>query len=67
MAAFQEQFDVARRAGVSRVCGQAFHARAQAAVDVVLQARLRMEARQVHLAGRHFEMAVDEMHQAVGQ
>ena len=32
-----------------------------AAVDVILQARVRVIAGQVHFAGRNFEVAMDEM------
>ena len=67
MAAFQEQADVADRGGVDLVRGQALHTRAQAAVDVELQARLGMEAREIDLAGGHLEVAVDEVDQAVRQ
>ncbi len=53
--------------GVRFVGGQPLHARPQAAVNVILQARLGMKARQIDLAGRHQKMAVDEVHQAVRQ
>jgi hypothetical protein len=36
-------------------------------MDVILQARLGMEAGEIHLAGRHQEMAVNEVHQAMRQ
>ena len=36
-------------------------------MDVKLQARLRMIARQIHLAGRHHEMPMDEVHQPMRQ
>ena len=65
--AFQEQPHVAAPPGVGLIGGEPFDARAQAAVDVVLQAGLRVVARQIHLAGRHQKMAVDEVHQAVRQ
>ncbi len=67
MAAFQEQAHIAHGAGVSVVGGEAFHAGTQAAVDVVLQAGLGMVAGEVHLAGRHQKVPVDEVHQAVRQ
>ena len=49
------------------VGGEPLHARAQAAVDVVLQARLGMVAGEVDLAGRDQEMAVNEVNQTVRQ
>jgi hypothetical protein len=67
VAAFQKQAHIAHRAGVGVVGGQPFHARSQAAMDVILQARLGMVARQIHLAGRHQKMAVNEVHQAMRQ
>ena len=67
VAAFQKQPHVAHRRRVGFVGGQAFDARPQAAVDVILQAGIGMEARQIDLAGRHHEMAVDEVHQPVRQ
>jgi hypothetical protein len=36
-------------------------------MDVVLKARLGVEARQVHLARRHLEMTMDEVHEPVRQ
>ena len=65
MAAFEEQAHVADRRGVGFVRGQTLDARSQAAMNVILQAGLGMVARQIDLAGRHQEMAVDEVHQAV--
>ena len=52
---------------ITLVGGQPFDARAQAAVDVILQARMRVVARQIDVAGRHLEMAVNEVHQPVRQ
>jgi hypothetical protein len=63
----RKQAHVADRGRVRVVGGEAFDARSQAAVNVILQARLGMEAREVDLAGRHQKMAVDEVHQAVRQ
>ena len=65
--AFQKQPHVAHRGGVGLVRGQPLHARAQAAMNVVLQAGLGMKARQIDLAGRHQEMPVNEVHQPVRQ
>ena len=67
MPAFQEQAHVAHGLGVSLVRSQALHARPQAAMNVKLQARMRVHARQIHLAGRNFEVAMDEVHQPVRQ
>ena len=67
MAALQEQAHVAHRRGVGVVGGETFDARSQAAMDVVLQAGFGMAPLQIHLAGGHQEVAVDEMHQPVRQ
>ena len=64
---FQKQPHVRDLSAVGRAGRQPLHARPQAAMDVELQTRLRVSARQVHLARRDFEMAVDELHQPVGQ
>ncbi len=65
--ALQELPHVAHRGLVGIPVSQALHARAQAAVNVVLQTRLRVVTCQVHFARRHQEMAVDEVHQPVRQ
>ncbi len=36
-------------------------------MDVILQARMRVRAREIHLAGRHLEVAMNEMHQPMRQ
>ena len=36
-------------------------------MNVILQARVSVRARQIDVAGRHLEVAVDEMHQPVRQ
>ena len=36
-------------------------------MDVILQTRLGMIARQIHFAGRHQKVAVNEVHQAMRQ
>src|SRR6202522_2640523 len=43
------------------------HARSQAAMDVKLQAGMRMRAREIHFARGNLEVAMDEMHQPVRQ
>ncbi len=65
--AFEKQFHIAHRFLVDLGRGQSFHARPQAAFDVVLQAGTRMKAREINLAGRHHEVAVDQVHDAIGQ
>src|ERR1022692_1586030 len=55
--ALQEQAHIAHCAAIRVIGGQPFHAGPQAAMDVVLQTRLGMVARQVHLARRHQKMA----------
>src|SRR5690242_3061338 len=67
MPALQKQTDVAYRGGVGLVTGQTLDTRAQAPVDMILQARLGVESRQVHLARRHLEMPVDKVDQPVRQ
>ena len=65
--AFQEQPDVANGAGVGFVRGQTLHAWTQTAVNVILQAGMRVVAVEIHFAGRHQEMAVNEVDQPVRQ
>ena len=36
-------------------------------MDVILQAGARMEARQIHGAGRHQKMLVNQMDEAIGE
>ena len=67
MAAFEEQFHVAHGGGVGFFGSETGDARAQAAMNVELQTRVRMVAREINFAGRHFEMAVNEMDQTVRQ
>ena len=67
LAAFEKQLHVAHGFLIRLGRGQALHARAQAALDVVLQARARMKAGQVHLAGRNQKMAVDQVDDPVGE
>src|SRR5690242_13036219 len=65
VAALQKQADVTNRLGVTLIAHQTFDAGTMAPVDVKLQARMRMLSRQVHVARRHLEVPVDEMHQPV--
>ena len=67
MFAFQEQLHVLHCFGISRRSGQVFDAWTQAAFDVVLQAGTRMEARQVDLARGYEKVAVNQVHNAIGQ
>src|SRR5713226_1809150 len=67
MFAFQEQLHVLYSLGISRRSGEVLHARTQAAFDVVLQAGTCVEARQVDLARRYEKVAVDQVHNAIGQ
>src|SRR5262249_24063581 len=46
---------------------QTFNARPQAAMNVILQAGMRVLPRQVHVARRYLEVPMYEMHQAMGQ
>ena len=62
---FEEHPDVARGFRVALVRDQPFGARPQAAVNVILQARARMAAREVHRARGHQKMLVNQMDQAV--
>ena len=36
-------------------------------MDVIFQARVRVLAREIHIARGNFEVAVDKMHQPMGQ
>ena len=67
MASFEQQPQVAHRFGVRGIRDKPLDARAQTAVNVELQAGLGVVAREVHLARRHAEMPVREVHQPVGQ
>ena len=67
MAAFQKKLRVLDGGGVSLGGGQALHARAQAAMDVVLQAGPGMVAGQIDLATGDEKAAVDQLHDPVGQ
>ena len=66
-AAFEKRARVARGFGVAFVGGESGDAGPQAAMNVVLQAGARMSAREVHGAGGHAKMLVDEVHDAVRQ
>ena len=65
--AFEKQLHISHRFLISRRRGQGFDARAQAALDVVLQAGPGMVTREIHFAGRHQKVAVDEIDDAVGE
>ncbi len=67
LPAFQKQFHVANRFLVSLGRGEVLHAGAEAAPDVVLQTRARMEAGEIHFARRDQEVAVDQVDDAVGE
>ena len=64
---FEKQLHVAHRFLVDLRRRQVFHARSQAALDVVLQTRPRMIARQIDLARRNQKVAMDQIDDAVGQ
>ncbi len=67
MPPFQEQLHIVNRGGVGFIGGQALDARPQAAMDVVLQARMGVRSREIHFAGRNLEVAMDEVHQPMRQ
>src|SRR6185437_7489493 len=58
-AAFEKEANVACGLGVTLAGDEAFDARAEAAMNVKLQAGARMAAREVHRAGRDEKMLVD--------
>jgi len=60
-APFQKQPHIARRFRIAFVRRQPGYARPQTPLDVVLQARPRVAARQIHRAGRNEEALVHEM------
>ena len=63
--AFQKQLHVAHRFLIGLGSGEIFHARAQAALDVELQAGTRMKAREIDLARGNQKIAVDEIDDAI--
>ncbi len=65
--AFEKKAGIAKGFGVALVGGEAFDARAEAALDVVLQARPRVIAGEVDIAGRHEKSLVDEVQDAARQ
>ena len=67
LAAFEKELHVAHGFGVDLGRGQILHARTQATLDVVLQARARMVAGQIHFAGRNQEVAMDQVDDAIGE
>ena len=66
-ASFEKELHVADGLLVDLRCRQSFDARAQAALDVVLQAGARMVAGEIHLADGNQKAAVDQVDEAVGQ
>ncbi len=64
---FEKELRVADSLSVLLRCGQVFHARAQTALDVVLQARAWVVARQVELAAWQQKRAVQQVSHAIGQ
>ena len=67
MPPLQKQLRVVDRGGIRFIGRQSFHARAEAAVDMKLQARMCVPAVEVDPAGRNFEMPVNELHHAICQ
>ena len=61
MPPFQKKLHVTHRFAVDRGRRQFLHTRTKATLDVVLQTGPRMVARQIHLAGRDQEIAVNEV------
>ncbi len=62
---FEEEPHVARGFRVAFIGDEFIHARAQAAVDVILQAGTRVRAREINGARRHKKVLVDQMHKPV--
>ena len=67
LAAFQKKFHVAHGFLVHLRRSQAFDTRPQAAPDVVLQARARVVASEIHLARGNQEVPVDQVDDAIGK
>jgi hypothetical protein len=65
-AAFEKEPRVVGRLSVSIIRGEASDARAETAMNVVLQARARMRTRQVNRAGWNEKTLVDKMQNAAG-
>src|SRR5690242_21144292 len=66
-ATFEKHARIAGGFGIALVGGEAGDARAEAALDVILQAGARMATRQVHVARRHHEALVNEVENAAGK
>ena len=67
MAPFKKQLRILHSIRINLRRRESFNARPQAAMDVVLQARARMIARQVDLATRNKETAMNELSHAVSK
>ena len=65
VAALQKQAHGSNGFLVAIVGGESLHARPQTAVNVELEAGMRVAARQIDVAGRHQKVAMDEVHQPV--
>ena len=66
MSAFEKQPDIAHGLCVGLLGHQTFDARPVASVDVEFS-MMRVFTRQIHIAGRDFEVSMDEVHQPVRQ
>src|SRR5690349_16383431 len=65
--AFEKQPDVLYSGAISLVGRQRLHAWPETSMDVVLQARMGMLPAEIDLTGRHLELPVDEMYEAMRQ
>ena len=65
MAAFKKELRIAHCESVELGCREAFHARAKAAMDVVLETCAWMIVREVHLAAGNEKAAMDELRNAI--
>src|SRR5208282_2298263 len=67
LAAFEKKLHVAHGFAVDLGCRKVLYTRTQATLDVVLQARTRMGAGQIHFARRDHEMAMNQVDDAIGE
>src|SRR5579863_10772813 len=65
--AFEKQLHIAHRFLISLRRGQFLHARAQTALDVVLQTRARVKTGEIDFAGGDQEISMNEIENAVRQ